>query len=173
MNSSSSSQPAAIGPCMPPRNITTGLTIRKPTIVSLYQSGAWPRKLRANACASPLGIRWRSGLAAAFRFSASPHRLAAADLVDHCQNALVRREFVVARTYDSQHSARPRRCRRLMRDADVDLCDLAKDQRGLAAGHREIDVQQNLRVEQRAVQLAMRVVDFVALAQCIEAVALA
>jgi hypothetical protein len=57
MNSSSSSQPAMIGPCRPPKNITSGLTIRKPTIVSLYQSGAWPRKLRAKACASGMTIR--------------------------------------------------------------------------------------------------------------------
>ena len=49
MNSSSSSQPAMTGPCTPPNNITRGLTTRKPTIVSLYQSGAWPRKLRGES----------------------------------------------------------------------------------------------------------------------------
>jgi hypothetical protein len=85
----------------------------------------------------------------------------------------VRSQLVVARTHDAQHAARSRGGRRLVRDTDVDLGDLAENQRGLAAGHRQINVEQNLCVKQRAVQLAMRVVDVVALAQCIEAVALA
>ena len=46
-------------------------------------------------------------------------------------------------------------------------------QRALPARHREIDVGEDPRVEQRAVQLAVRVVDLVALAQRVEAVALA
>ena len=85
----------------------------------------------------------------------------------------MRHQLVVARAHDAQHAARPRSGGLLVRNADVDLRHLAEHQRRLAAGHREIDVQQDLRVEQRAVQLAMRVVDAVALAQRIEAVALA
>ena len=60
-----------------------------------------------------------------------------------------------------------------MRHADVDLGDFAEHQRRLTARHREIDVEKDLRVEQCAVQLAMRVVDVVALAERVEAVALA
>ena len=50
---------------------------------------------------------------------------------------------------------------------------LHERQGGLAAGHGEVDVREDARVEQRAVQLAARVVDAVALAQRIETVALA
>jgi hypothetical protein len=55
----------------------------------------------------------------------------------------------------------------------VNFGDFAEHQRRLAAGHGEIDVEEDLRIEQRAVQLTMRVVDVVALAECVEAVALA
>src|SRR5262245_58253106 len=126
MNSISSSHPATAGPCTPPKNITRGLTTRKATIVSLYQSGAWPRKLRAKACARALGIDRDGRLTA-------PHRLAATDLVDDLEDALVRRQFVVARAHDSQHAARPCSRRRLVRHADVDLSDFAENQRRLAA----------------------------------------
>src|SRR5688572_26673827 len=172
MNSSSSIQPATSGPCSPPRNITRGLTTRNATIVSLYQSRAWPGILRAKADARALGISRLSRLAADFRFSLSPHRLAATDLVDHFQDALVRRQLVVTGTHDSQHTAWPRSGRGLVRNTDVELRDLAENQRRLAAGHGQIDVEQDLRIEQCAVQLAMRVVDAVALAQRIKAVAL-
>ena len=43
---------------------------------------------------------------------------------------------------------------------------------GLAAGHCQVDIRQQLGIEQRAVQLAPRVVDIVAFAQGIQAVAL-
>ena len=49
---------------------------------------------------------------------------------------------------------------------------LAEHQRRLAAGHREVDVEQDLRVEQSAVQLAVRIVDAIALAERVETVAL-
>jgi len=45
-------------------------------------------------------------------------------------------------------------------------------QQALATGHRQVDIREDTRIEQRAVQLAMRIVDVVALAQCVEAVAL-
>ena len=43
----------------------------------------------------------------------------------------------------------------------------------LAAGHRQINFRQQLRIQQRAMQRARRIVDLVTLAQRIEAVALA
>ena len=46
-------------------------------------------------------------------------------------------------------------------------------QAGLAARHREVDLGQDLRVEQRAVELALAVVDAVALRERVQAVALA
>ena len=58
--------------------------------------------------------------------------------------------------------------------ADLGGGGLGLEQQGsLAARHREIDVREDPRVEQSAVQLASRIVDFVTLAQCVQAVALA
>ncbi len=48
-----------------------------------------------------------------------------------------------------------------------------EQQRGLAAGHRQVDLGQDLGVEQGAVEDAVAIVDLVALAQRIQAVALA
>ena len=53
------------------------------------------------------------------------------------------------------------------------LARAAELQHRLAAGHRQIHVRENLGIEERAVKLPRRVVDLVALAQRIEAVALA
>ena len=50
---------------------------------------------------------------------------------------------------------------------------MGHDQAFLAAGHRQIDLGQNLGVEQGAMQRTVRVVDAVAIAQGVEVVLLA
>ena len=52
-------------------------------------------------------------------------------------------------------------------------CAGLEPERGLAAAHREVHVREDARIEQRPVQVAAGVVDAVALAERVEAVALA
>ncbi len=65
-------------------------------------------------------------------------------------------QFLFGRSQDSQHAARTHdHGHGLEGDILVGRGVLAEDQRRLATGHRQINFEQDLRVEQRAVQLAM------------------
>ena len=108
------------------------------------------------------------------RGSSTRHDGAAAACLDPAHRASARaRELRRRGTPHQQHaSSVARRAATVRAACGVAVAGL-EHQRALAAGHRQIDVEQHLRVEQRAVQLALRVVDAIALAQRIEAVALA
>src|SRR5688500_15149945 len=76
-----------------------------------------------------------------------------------------------------QYPQRTRRTLYMAPDVRIDrsmsgIRSLAPCQRSLAARHRQINLKQDLRIEQGAVQLAARVVHAIALAQCIKRVPL-
>src|SRR5690606_24598841 len=102
---------------------------------------------------------------------AAPHGLAATRLVEGGEALLVRGELLAGRPQHHQFTSRPPGpLRRLARGRD--LTGLVERERALPTRHREVDVEQQLGVEQRAVQVAMRVVHRVALAERVEPVAL-
>src|SRR5262245_61200910 len=139
MNWSSSSQPATTMPDGPPSHTISALTTRKPTIVSLYQAGALPRKFLAIARASVIVVArpMRPGSCRGARGSACerrhldppPHSLSAADLVDRRERALVRDQLLDASAHDPQYACWPgQRRERFEHDVDPRLGRLAQDQ---------------------------------------------
>jgi hypothetical protein len=155
----------------------------------LYQSGELPRKLRAKAWLSVMcGMKIRGVSDGGSRqdpivhritlhyqlgfAQQSPYRFSTACLVYREQRSLVRLAFSLGWHDDDQRATSNRRNRKFGYDTCGVVLYLIENESPLAARHREINVQQDLGVEQGSMQLAARIVDGVALAQCIETVAL-
>jgi hypothetical protein len=97
-----------------------------------------------------------------------------AGLVDGGEPGLVGGEFIGGRSDHAEPTGRyAQTAHRLPAQARLHVLLPAEMQAHLAAGHGQVDVGEDLRIQQRAVQVAVGVVDAVALAQGIQAVALA
>ncbi len=114
-------------------------------------------------------------------YRATPTRMAAPTdppeamaglFVDGVQARLVGGDLGVAGQQHLQRRPLGRQLQALLEVARLGRLE-TEPQVALAAGHGQVDVGQDLGVEQRAVQAAAAVVHFVALAQGVEAVALA
>ena len=106
-------------------------------------------------------------------FELQPKATSAAGFVDVGELTCMRLDFVTARAYH-RNRAGPSypRCATQIAGGRRGSAGAAEFQHRLATSHRQVHVCENLGIEKRAVKLARRVVDLVALAQRIKAVAL-
>src|SRR6185503_13911702 len=94
---------------------------------------------------------------------------AGARFLDVRKLALVRRELFGSRHHDRERLLEPRYANRLHGDVQRLLLD---DEAFLPSRHRQVDLREELRVEERAVEGPGVIVDLVTLAKRVQAVAL-
>src|SRR4030095_6595224 len=102
-----------------------------------------------------------------------PRRPAARGPIDRLQEPLVCLDFRRTGPHHDEPDVGPDRAWNRLDTNLTRGLDSAQDESALPTCHRQVDVGKDPCVQQCAVELAMRVVDRIALAKCVEAVALA